>query len=491
MSKQGKIKAVLYLRFSSENQTEQSIEGQRRDNTIFCENKGYEIVGEYVDRAKSATTDKRPDFQRMIRESKYKGFNAVIVWKQDRFARKRADAIKYKAILKSNGVKVLSATESNVEGPDGIIMESVMEGLTEYYSADLAEKVQRGFRENVIKGKVLGGPRAFGYDVVDHKYVINPIEGPIVKEVFRLYVNEGYTMNAIAQRLKDNGMRWKDGREIKHSAIERMLANQKYIGILKCATEIGKDKIPRLIDDDTFEKAQKKRERHKHRGGSFKADVFYALLGRVFCGECGSMLFGELGTSNTGKLHCKGKRRNKSCDFKSVRKEELEVKVIQSVFYMLKHPDILKALVDNIYALQGKESPEESSIRDRLKQVDKEIGNIITAIKAGIFCDATKEELIKLEGEKKSLSNSLSKVQHRYRKYTKEEIKATIELTMDLPVETDTQRTAFVTRFVNRVDVYNDGKIIVKADLFGYDATALLTQEKDNIVRIQPCFARH
>jgi len=95
----------------------------------------------------------------MIRESKYKSFNAVIVWKQDRFARRRADAIKYKAILKSNGVKVLSSTESNVEGPDGIIMESVMEGLAEYYSADLSEKVQRGFRENVIKGKVLGGTR--------------------------------------------------------------------------------------------------------------------------------------------------------------------------------------------------------------------------------------------------------------------------------------------------------------------------------------------
>ena len=494
--KQSKIKAVLYLRFSSESQTEQSIEGQRRDNTAFCERQGYDIVGEYIDRAKSATTDKRPDFQRMIRESKYKGFNAVIVWKQDRFARRRADAIKYKAVLKSNGVKVLSATESNVEGPDGIIMESVMEGLAEYYSADLAEKVQRGFRENVIKGKVLGGTRTFGYDVVDHHYVINPKEGPIVKEVFRLYVTEGYTMNAIVKRLKDNGMRWKDGREIQHSLIERMVANPKYIGILKCATEIGKDKVPRLIDDDTFEKAQKKRERHKHRGGSFKADVSYALSGRVFCGECGSILFGESGTSNTGKLHsyytCKGKRRNKSCDFKSVKKEELEGKVIQSIFFMLKHPDILKALVDNIYKLQDRESPEESSIKERLKQVVKEIGNIMNAIKAGIFCDTTKEELLKLEGEKKSLDNSLSKVQHSYRKFTKEEIKAAIELTQDLPVETEIQRTSFVTRFVNRIDVYKDGRIIVKADLFGYDATALLAQtNNDNIIRIQPSFARH
>lgn len=431
----------------------------------------------------------------MIRESKYKSFNAVIVWKQDRFARRRADAIKYKAILKSNGVKVLSSTESNVEGPDGIIMESVMEGLAEYYSADLSEKVQRGFRENVIKGKVLGGTRTFGYDVVDHHYAINPIEGPIVKEVFRLYVMEGCTMNAIVKRLRDNGMRWKDGREIKHSVIERMVANRKYIGELRCATEIGKNKVPILIDEDTFEKAQKKRERHKHRGGSFKADVSYALSGRVFCGECGSILFGESGTSNAGKLHsyytCKGKRRDRKCGFKSIRKEELENVVISSIFFMLKHNDILKPLVDNIYRLQDKESIEESSIKERLKQVDKEIGNIMNAIKAGIFCDTTKEELFKLEDEKKSLSNSLSKIQHSYRRFTKEEIKAAIELTEGAPVETDTQRTAFVTRFVNKVEVFNDGRVLVDASLFGHSAYALITKEGENIVRIQPSFARH
>ena len=431
----------------------------------------------------------------MIRESKYKGFNAVIVWKQDRFARKRADAIKYKAILKQNGVRVLSATESNAEGPDGIIMESVMEGLAEYYSADLSEKVQRGFRENVIKGKVLGGTRTFGYDIVDYHYVISPIEGPIVKEIFRLYVTEGYTMNAIVKHLKDCGMRWSDGREIKHAVIERVVANRKYIGELRCATEVGKDKVPRLIDDDTFEKAQKKRERHKHRGGSFKADISYALSGRVFCGECGNILFGESGTSNTGKLHsyytCKGKRRNKNCKFKSVRKEELENAVISSIFFMLKHPDILKKIVDNIYNLQDKESPEESSIKDRMKIVQTQINNVMNAIKAGIFCDTTKDELLKLENEKKQLDNSLSKIQHSYRKFTKEEIKAAIELTNDTPVETDIQRTAFVTRFVNRVDVFDNGRVLVSASLFGQDAYAYVTKEGNNIVRIQPSFARH
>lgn len=158
---------------------------------------------------------------------------------------------------------------------------------------------------------------------------------------------------------------------------------------------------------------------------------------------------------------------------------------------MLKHPDTLKVLTDNIYKLQDRESPEETSIKDRLKQVDKEIGNIMNAIKAGIFCDTTKEELLKLEGEKKSLDESLSKVQHSYRKFTKEEVRAAIELCQDLPVNTDVQKTSFVTRFVKKVEVYKDGRIVVEADLFSYDAVALITNtDKENIIHIQPSFSR-
>ena len=135
--------AVIYARYSSENQREESIEGQLRECYEFARKNDISVVGEYIDRAFSAKTDRRPDFQRMIKDSTKRSFNLVIVWKLDRFARNRYDSAHYKTLLKKNGVKVMSATERISDGAEGILLESVLEGMAEYYSADLAEKVTR------------------------------------------------------------------------------------------------------------------------------------------------------------------------------------------------------------------------------------------------------------------------------------------------------------------------------------------------------------
>ena len=74
----------------------------------------------------------------------------MLVWKLDRFARNRYDSARYKTQLKKNGVKLMSATEVISDGPEGIILESVLEGYAEYYSADLSEKVIRGMTENAL-----------------------------------------------------------------------------------------------------------------------------------------------------------------------------------------------------------------------------------------------------------------------------------------------------------------------------------------------------
>ena len=132
--------AVIYARYSSDNQREESIEGQIRECTAYAEKNGITIVKHYIDRAISAKTDNRPQFQQMIKDSDKKLFDIVLVWKLDRFARNRYDSARYKTQLKKNGVKLMSATEIISEGPEGIILESVLEGYAEYYSADLAEK---------------------------------------------------------------------------------------------------------------------------------------------------------------------------------------------------------------------------------------------------------------------------------------------------------------------------------------------------------------
>ena len=128
------MKAVVYARYSSDNQREESIEGQIRDCRTYAEYNGIDIVGEYIDRAFSAKTDDRPDFQRMVSDSSKKLFDVVLVWKLDRFARNRYDSAFYRYTLRKNGVKLISVKENISDGPEGIILESMIEGMAEYYS---------------------------------------------------------------------------------------------------------------------------------------------------------------------------------------------------------------------------------------------------------------------------------------------------------------------------------------------------------------------
>ena len=184
-----KKRAVIYARFSSHNQTEQSIEGQLRECYAYAKRNGLVILNEYIDRALSGTTDNRPQFKQMIEDSKKGDFDFVLVYQLDRFARNRYDSATYKAKLKKNGVRVLSAKENISDDASGVLMESVLEGMAEYYSAELSQKVKRGIKESLIKGNYIGGYILYGFDVVNKKYVINEVESEIVKKIFRDYAN--------------------------------------------------------------------------------------------------------------------------------------------------------------------------------------------------------------------------------------------------------------------------------------------------------------
>ena len=120
---------VIYARYSSDNQREESIEGQLRECQAFAKKNDITLLEPYIDRALSAKTDNRPNFQKMIKDSAAKKFDVVIVWKLDRFARNRFDSAHYKSVLRKNGVKVVSATEAISEGAEGILLESMLEGF--------------------------------------------------------------------------------------------------------------------------------------------------------------------------------------------------------------------------------------------------------------------------------------------------------------------------------------------------------------------------
>ena len=242
--------AVIYARYSTDSQREESIEGQIRECTAYAEKNGFTVVKHYIDRAISAKTDNRPQFQQMIKDSERGIFDVIIVWKLDRFARNRYDSARYKTQLKRNGVKLVSATEVISAGPEGIILESVLEGYAEYYSADLSEKVVRGMTENTLKGIYNGGTIPFGYMIDEARhYQPDPLLAPYVEQTFQKYA-DGATMTDLRDWLKAHNIKNSMGGEMSYNTIQRMLSNRRYIGELRLRDVVQPNAIPALVSGE-------------------------------------------------------------------------------------------------------------------------------------------------------------------------------------------------------------------------------------------------
>lgn len=201
--------AVIYARYSSDSQSEQSIEGQLRVCNEYAKNNDILILNTYIDRAMTGTNDNRPDFQRMIKDSSKKEWDFVIVYKLDRFSRNKYEATIHKKTLKDNGVKVLSAMENIPDSPEGIILESLLEGMNQYYSAELAQKVSRGMRETRLKGYFQGGPLPYGYKLNGRKVVIDETTAEIVRFIYEQY-SLGKTVKEIISNLTATNILYKN-----------------------------------------------------------------------------------------------------------------------------------------------------------------------------------------------------------------------------------------------------------------------------------------
>src|SRR5574344_319802 len=180
--------AVIYARYSSSNQTEQSIEGQVHVCEDFAKRNDILIVDSYFERAISGTTDERDSFQRMLKDSNNKKWNYVLVYKLDRFARNKYEAAIHRKHLKDNGVKLLSAMENIPETPEGVLLESLLEGMNQYFSEELAQKVSRGLHESRMKGHVIGDV-SFGYIKENKMLNINEEESIILRRIFEDYAS--------------------------------------------------------------------------------------------------------------------------------------------------------------------------------------------------------------------------------------------------------------------------------------------------------------
>ena len=470
---------MIYARYSSDSQREESIEGQIRECTAYAKKNGITIVKHYIDRAISAKTDNRPQFQQMIKDSDKKLFDIVLVWKLDRFARNRYDSARYKTQLKKNGVKLVSATEIISEGPEGIILESVLEGYVEYYSADLAEKVVRGQTENILKGRCNGGRGTFGYTLdSERKFHIDPLASPFVLESFRKYRN-GLTMKEIRDWLNENGIKNPVGGAFTYNSVEHMLKNRRYIGELKFRDVVVPDAIPPIVPLELFDDVQEKIAKNKKAPARRKAEDDYLLTTKLHCGYCGALMFGESGTSRTGEVHryykCATAKKKKGCKKKTVRKQWLEDLVVNQTMQLVRNDAAMESIIAKVMELQNKENTNIPLYEKQLRDAESGIQNMLNAIQAGILTSSTKERLEQLEETKRELEARIAEEKLAKPKVTEEFIRFWLLRFRKLDMSLKDQRQALVDTFINSIYLYDDKVLIT----FNYkEGTQTITFEE-------------
>ena len=406
------MNAVIYARYSCDNQREESIEGQLRECKAFAEHSEIRIIGTYIDRAMSAKTDNRPEFQRMIKESGKGLFDQVIVWKLDRFSRNRYDSAHYKMILRKNGVKVVSATETISEGAEGIILESMLEGVAEYYSAELSEKVKRGMTENALKCQYNGGAGTIGYLIDENKhYIIDPDVAPFVKQAFVMY-SECYTIKSIVEYLNENHVLSAYKKPMTKTSTTAMLSNRKYKGIYRYADVEIPDGVPRIVSDELFEKVQERLKTNKISKSRFKAKEEYFLSSKTYCGCCGAKVDGESGHGRNDIRYsyykCVNvKKRTGLCNAKSLRKDYLEPYVFDSIIDKKLTPDIFDDVADIALRCNARDTSTVDELNEQLRQVEEYIDNLVTAMQMGMLTKSTKTRLDDLETQKEQIELSI------------------------------------------------------------------------------------
>ena len=475
------LNAVIYARYSSDRQTEQSIEGQLRECYAFAKANDIAVIDTYIDRAISGKTDNRPAFQKMIEDSAKRQFQAVIVYRLDRFTRNRYDSAIYKARLKKNGVKVLSAMENLNGSPESIIMESLLEGMAEYYSVELSQKITRGMRENALKGKALGGQRVLGYKVnSDCYFEIDETTAPVVVDIFKLY-SSGKTVKEICDILNARGVKTARGGAFNKNSLHTILTNKKYIGIYK--TKYGEivGGIPAIIDKELFEMVALRMEQNKKAPARVKAEINYLLSTKLFCGKCRSAMVGESGTSKTGKKYyyyaCVKKKREKACDKSNVKKDWIEDLVIQRTVTDILKDDVIENIADRLVELQKAEAAESGTmlyLENSLAEIQVSIKNIMTAIEKGIITESTKTRLTELEDEKRNVEIEIAKESIARRIISREQIIYWISSFKDGDITSEKYRQQLIDTFVHAVFVYDD-KIVMTYNYSGENNTATIS----------------
>ena len=505
------INVVAYARFSSDNQRTESIDAQIRAICDYCDKNGYNLVKIYKDEAISGTsTEDREQFIQMINDSKDKGFNYVVVHKFDRFARNRYDHALYEKKLEDNGVKLLSVMEQLNDSPESVILKSVLTGMNEYYSLNLAREVRKGQKENALKCVHNGGIPPLGYDLNDdNTYKINEEEAKSVKLIYKMYLDgRGYA--TIADELNALGFTNKLGKSFKKTSIRDTLLNEKYTGTFIFGKKDKKGKltgkelrvehgIPAIISKEVFEQVQFKIKNRQHRktSGRSTAKSTYLLTGLCICGECGGTFSGGYRSVDRvsrnvhyGYLCRQRKDKVNNCKNKAIKKEELETMVINAVKIYIFQERQIEIITNKVwdYIKNNLEHSEKGlvEINSKIKSLENKNNKLIDMSLDGLINE------IEFKNKKREIDFAISELVSEKAKYNfnsdfmdKDKIKNhLVELGKNLHSKDDLLIKNILDTFIQEIIVYND-KITINLRLFPRNAIANDGGADGNRTRVQ------
>lgn len=454
----------LYMRYSSDRQTEQSIEGQLRELISYCKQHHYRIAAIYVDRAVSAhaSMEKRPSFQQMLSDSARAAWKTVLVYKLDRFARNREDAAVARMRLRKNGCNVESAKEGISKNPEGVILESILEGMAEYYSLELSQKITRGMRESAMKGQAVGGSIPLGYKIENKKWVLDPLTAPLVSEAFTRYAS-GETVADICNDFNTRGYRTAKGAKFNKCSFKAIFRNEKYIGVYKYQDIRMEGALPRIVTDDIWQKVQARLKVNEQAPARGKAKVPYLLAGKIFCGHCGAPMVGECGRGKGGRTYnyysCATRKKSRSCDKKPVPKDWIEDIVVQDALEVL-----TDEIIEHVATVAARQSEEEiqqdtniPAIQQQIADIERKVRNLTKAIEsADTAPDALVTRIAELESQKKGLAAKLVEEQHGVVRLAKEMVMVFLHAVKENCVPMENQRHMLINMLINSVTVYDD-----------------------------------
>ncbi len=473
-------RVAQYARFSSDNQRSESIDAQIRAMNIFCKQNHWQVVSTYIDEARSATTDNRPQFQQMITDSSKNIFDVILVHKLDRFSRDRYDSAIYKKRLKKNHVRLCSVLERMDDSPESIMMESVLEGMAEYYSKNLGREVMKGMNETALQCRHTGGCTPLGYDLdAERRLIINPHEAEAVKIIFSMFA-DGYGYSKIIDTLNEQGYKTKKGQNFGKNSLYEILANEKYSGtfVFNRAASKGIDGkrnnhnskntnstirvengCPQIIDSELFEKVQKIRESNKRNTGRYHSKEFYLLTGKMVCGVCGKRMQGNLRFSGRSKSRLCTYRCNThriECKNKELNKDYLDSYIVMMLGEKLLNVSALKKAVTavNRHIRQYNKSYENNhaELQEQLSEIKSNLKNITDAVEKGIITNSLIERAEQLEEKRVEVESQLNSLSF-YSEIQYSDVSHILTEWKNLKRNTEEFRS-FVQRYIKEIRVF-------------------------------------